>query len=70
MFANDLIAEDEAIKSYNAGIVLCGELKDYATRDILQNILNDEDNHFNEIEEVQRQISQMGLQEFLSTKTM
>jgi bacterioferritin len=69
MFANDLAAEDEAIKFYNAGIVLCGELKDYATRDILQDILNDEDNHFNEIEEVQRQISQMGLQVFLSTKT-
>jgi bacterioferritin len=69
MFANDLIAEDEAIKFYNAGIVLCGELKDYATRDMLQNILNDEDNHTYEIEEVQRQISQMGLQVFLSTKT-
>jgi bacterioferritin len=69
MFANDLLAEDEAIRFYNNGIVLCGELKDYATRDILQNILNDEDNHINEIEEVQRQISQMGLQVFLSTKT-
>ncbi|MGA3093851.1 MAG: bacterioferritin [Dehalococcoidales bacterium] len=68
MFTNDHTAEDGAIKSYNSAIVLCGELKDYATRDLLQNILNDEDRHIDGIEEVQDQISQMGLQVFLSTK--
>ena len=69
MFTNDHAAEDGAIKSYNSAIVLCGELKDYATRDLLQKILNDEDRHIDGIEEVQDQISQMGLQVFLSTKT-
>ena len=69
MFANDHGSEDGAIKSYNSAIVLCGELKDYATRDLLQNILNDEDRHINGIEEVQDQISQIGLQVFLSTQT-
>jgi len=69
MFTNDHTAEDGAIKSYNSAIVLCGELKDHATRDLLQNILNDEDRHIDGIEEVQDQISQMGLQVFLSTKT-
>jgi bacterioferritin len=69
MFINDHAAEDGAIKSYNSAIVLCGELKDYATRDLLQNILNDEDRHIDGIEEVQDQINQMGLQVFLSTKT-
>ena len=69
MFANDHNAEEGAIRSYNAGIALCAELKDSATRDLLQNILNDEDHHIDGIEEVQDQISQMGLQVFLSTKT-
>ena len=69
MFTNDHDAEDGAIKSYNAGIVLCMELKDSATKDLLQTILNDEDRHIDGIEEVQDQIDQMGLQVFLSTKT-
>jgi bacterioferritin len=68
MFTNDHAAEDGAIKSYNAAIALCSEIKDSATRDLLQNILNDEDKHIDGIEEVQDQISQMGLQVFLSTK--
>jgi len=69
MFTNDHDAEDGAIKSYNSGIVLCMELKDSATKDLLQIILNEEDRHIDGIEEVQEQITQMGLQVFLSTKT-
>ena len=36
MFDNDHSAEDGAIKHYNAGIVICGEAKDFATREILE----------------------------------
>ena len=68
MFANDHIAEAGAIKSYNAAIKLAGEVADYATRDMLQNILDDEDAHIDEIEGIQDQIAQMGIQVFLSTK--
>jgi len=68
MFVNDRNAEAGAIKSYNEAIVLAGELKDYATRDILQSILNDEDGHIDEIEEIQDQIGQMGIQVFLTTQ--
>ena len=69
MFENDRMAEAGAIKSYNAAIKLAGEVADFATRDILQSILTDEDSHIDEIEGTQDQISQMGLQVFLSTKT-
>jgi bacterioferritin len=62
------MAEDGAIKSYNTAINLCAELKDNATKDILQSILDDEDRHIDGIEEVMDQVSQMGLQIFLSTK--
>ncbi len=65
---NDLGAESDAVKAYNEAIVLAGEVKDFATRDILQNILNDEDRHVDEIEELQDQISHMTLGVFLTTQ--
>jgi bacterioferritin len=66
--ANDHIAEESAIKAYNDAIVLAGEVKDYATRDLLQQILNDEDGHIDEIEELQDQVEQMTLSIFLTTQ--
>ena len=66
--ANDHTAEEGAIKAYNDAIVLAGEVKDYATRDLLQNILNDEDTHMDGIEELQDQIEQMSIQIFLTTQ--
>jgi bacterioferritin len=68
MFGNDHVAEADAIKSYNAGIVVCGEAKDFATREILESILNDEDRHIDDIEAVQDEIGQMGIGVFLSTQ--
>lgn len=65
---SDHAAEEGAIKAYNDAIVLAGEVKDFATRDILQQILNDEDRHMDEIEELQDQINQMTLQVFLTTQ--
>jgi bacterioferritin len=66
--ANDHAAEDGAIKAYNDAIALAGEVKDFATRDLLQQILNDEDSHMNGIEALQSQIDQMTLQVFLTTQ--
>ena len=68
MFAADHTFEADAIKAYNEGIRVCGEVKDFATREILEHILNDEDAHIDGIEEVQDEINQMGLQVFLSTQ--
>jgi bacterioferritin len=66
MFNNDHEAELDAVKRYNEGIKVCGDAKDYATREILEHILNDEDSHVDSIEEAQDQIAQIGLQMFLS----
>ncbi len=65
---NDHNAEEGAIKAYNDAIVLAGEVKDFATRDMLQQILNDEDAHMDGIEELQGQIKQMTVQVFLTTQ--
>lgn len=65
---NDHALEVQTVKDYNDAIVLAGEVLDYATRDILMGILADEDQHVDELEELQDQIEQMSLQIFLSTK--
>ena len=66
MYKNDRVAEADTIKSYNSAIALCGEARDYATRDILEAILKDEDAHIDNIEAIQDEIKQMGIQVFLS----
>ena len=66
--ASDHALEEEAIRAYNAAIVLAGEVKDFATREILEGILNQEDQHIDEIEELRDQIGHMTLPIFLSTQ--
>ena len=68
MFQNDHAAEEVAIKGYNEAIKLAGDVKDFATREILEHILNDEDAHIDAIEENQDQIGQMTIGIYLSTK--
>ncbi len=65
---NDRKAEEEAIKAYNDAIVLAGDVRDFATREVLESILKDEDRHIDEIEELQDQINQMSIQIFLTTQ--
>lgn len=60
---NDHAAEEGAIKAYNSAIVVAGEVADFATREILESILKDEDRH---IEALQDQIKHMTLSVFLS----
>ncbi len=66
--ANDHASEAEAIMAYNQAIKLAGEVADFATREILQDILKDEDAHIDKIEELQDQIAQMGAAIFLTTQ--
>jgi len=68
MLNGDHGLESMAIKAYNNAIILAGDVKDYATREILEKILKDEDRHIDQIEELQDQIQQMSLQIFLSTQ--
>ena len=69
VFTSDHEAEIDAVKRYNEGILICGNAKDYATREILEHISIDKDGHVHDIEEVQNQIKQMGIQMFLSIQT-
>lgn len=69
MLEFDRKAEFEAIKAYNAAIKLAGEVGDFATRELLEKILQDEDKHIDEIEELMDQVKQMTLPIFLTTQT-
>ncbi|NLZ39447.1 MAG: bacterioferritin [Firmicutes bacterium] len=64
----DLAAEERAIKAYNEAIALAGEVGDHATKDMLVQILNDEDRHLDELEELLDQVEQMTLPIFLTTQ--
>ena len=66
--SNDHDAEMGAIKAYNDAIALAGEVKDFATREILEGILSEEDRHIDEIEALRDQIEQMTLPIFLTTQ--
>ena len=68
MMENDLAAEMGAVKGYNTGVKVAVEAGDNATREILEGILKDEDDHVDDIESHRDEIEQMGLQIFLSTQ--
>jgi bacterioferritin len=67
-FENDLAAEMGAIGAYNAGIKLCADLGDNATKLVLEGILKDEDSHVDDIETQKDRIARMGLQVYLGTQ--
>jgi bacterioferritin len=65
---NDLAAEMGAIRGYNAGIKLCAEVGDNATKLLFEEILKDEDAHVDEIETQKDRIAKMGMQVYLGTQ--
>jgi bacterioferritin len=67
--ANDLQAEVGAVRAYNEAIQLANQVKDAVTRDLLEKIAGDEDDHLDWLEEQQDQIQQMGVALYLSTQT-
>ena len=62
---NDWKAEEGAIKAYNDGIRQAVEAGDNGTRELLEAILKDEEEHIDWIEAQIDQIKQMGIQNYL-----
>jgi bacterioferritin len=63
---NDWDAENNAIQAYNDGIRLATEMSDNGTREMLESILKDEEEHIDWIEAQFDQVKQMGIQVYLS----
>ncbi len=62
---NDWDAEDGAIKSYNDGIRLAMELGDNGSRELMDSILKEEEEHIDWIEAQLDEIKQMGVENYL-----
>jgi len=65
MHTNDHAAEVAAIRGYNESIRVAVEVGDNGSRELLESILKDEEQHIDLIESHIDQISQMGIQNFL-----
>jgi bacterioferritin len=62
---NDWSAEEGAIRAYNEGIRLAVEVGDNGTRELMESILTDEEEHIDWLEAQLDQIAQMGIQNYL-----
>ena len=69
MVTNDQDAEIAAVRAYNAGIKLAGDVDDQATADLLTNILKMEEGHVDWAEKQRAQIKHMGLETYLSLQS-
>ena len=65
MHESDRSAEEMAIKGYNDSIRLAVEVGDNGTRELLEAILKDEEDHIDVLEAQLDQITQMGVQNYL-----
>ena len=66
MHANDLAAEVDAVKAYNESIRVCADLKDDGTKEMLESILADEEDHVDWLEAQLAQIEQAGRENYLA----
>ncbi|HEY3352322.1 MAG TPA: bacterioferritin [Polyangia bacterium] len=66
ILANDLGAEGGAVPSYNEAIEVAHDVRDGGTRELLEDILEDEERHTDWLEAQRDQIAQMGLSQYLS----
>ena len=63
---NDLGLEEAAIKVLHAGIATCHEAGDHVSRDLLELILADEENHVDWIESQLHLIQEVGMENYLA----
>ena len=65
-FKNDLQVEYEAVKRLNAGIAACVDAGDNGSRELLEKILVDEEEHVDYLEAQIHAISEMGIENYLA----
>ncbi|HOC17748.1 MAG TPA: bacterioferritin [Vicinamibacterales bacterium] len=69
MLGNDLDAEAHAVKMYNDAVQQAQSLRDEGTRDLLRQILHDEEEHLDWDEQQRDLIEQMGIENYLASQT-
>lgn len=66
----DLKLEMQAIPDLRDGIQYCEQIRDYVTRDLLDDILESEEDHVDWLETQLSLIKQMGLQNYIQSQSM
>ncbi len=66
MHSNDLAAEIDAVRAYNESIRVCVEARDEGTKELLESILADEEDHVDWLEAQLIQIEQVGREVYLA----
>ena len=65
----DLDLENEAIPLLRDAIQHCEQVRDYVTRDLLRQILDNEEEHVDTLEKLFDQIKLMGIQNFVQLQS-
>ena len=65
----DLAAEHEAVAMYRNGVAECEAIKDYVSRDLFAEVLEDEEKHVDFLETQFELIRQMGLQNYIQLQS-
>ncbi|MCP9223095.1 bacterioferritin [Erythrobacter sp. LQ02-29] len=65
----DLELEEEAIPLLRDAIEHCESVRDYVSRDLLKEILRDEEDHVDHLETQQEMIEKMGLQNYIQLQS-
>ncbi len=63
---NDLALEKDAVAKYNASIALCREVGDNRSRELFEELLEDEEGHIDFLEAQLHQIQEIGYERYLS----
>lgn len=70
MLECDLALENQAIENLRESIAYCEQAQDYVSRDILESILDDEEEHVDWIETQQALIEKMGIQNYTQAQVL
>jgi bacterioferritin len=65
----DRLLEIEGIKNYRDGIKLCEEVSDFVTRDLLVEILADEEGHLDHLDTQLHMMESMGMENYLQLQS-
>ena len=65
----DLEAEMEAVAMYKDGVAYCESVRDYVSRDLFAEVLENEEKHVDIIEQQFEMIARMGLQNYIQLQS-
>ena len=60
MLATDTVLEGQVVKMYNEAVVICASEKDQQSKDLLEELLGDEESHLNFVENIKDHVDKLG----------